>query len=59
MIRLGATLVLAGAVLLAGCSGDDEPDKPASSPTASATPSPTVAADPPKPPRGRTCYRLD
>lgn len=57
--RLVTTLALAGAVLLTGCSGSDEPDRPAASTSASASPSVSPAAQRPQPPRDRVCYQLD
>ena len=53
-------LVLAAALLLGGCTGDDPADpesgpKQSASPTATATATPT----PPPKPRDRSCYRLD
>jgi hypothetical protein len=62
MTRRLAPLALAGALLLAGCSGSDEPEAPRPSASSSAaspdsgTPTPAAA---PKPPRDRACYQLD
>jgi hypothetical protein len=59
-VALASTVFVSGA-LLAGCSGDDRPDDPATSSSTSptASPSATAAAEPPQAPKDRACYQLD
>ena len=55
-------LVLAGLLLLVGCSGSDEPETPDPSTSSSATSPDSATATParePRPPRDRACYQLD
>lgn len=56
--RLAASLSVAAALLLGGCTADDQSDA-GSTPTGSASPTAEASPTPPPRPRDRSCYLLD